>query len=315
MSSSSNKQDENSSSSPSSSSNTHSGSTNSTSTPLSSGSGSQASTLPINSDYQEQISNNNLAEGWGSLIPINPAKHNAYNLCGEGDISFGRLPGLSYVFVRDNLSNQEYRNISKIHFIIKKSGDTIVVRDLSSNGTFINGTFINGQLIGKENCYPLPHLAKIAMGLSNFEVFTFVNTLYEKKEEKMPSDFKLKYFLEDVILGEGATGYVKKCFLKNNPNRKFAVKIMKKARSFLKDFSYESNILSTVSHKNIVNTEDFYENEYSVYMVMEYVRGGDLFDFIKSKGAVTESKARDFFQTGILNQKTSCWMMKWFPHS
>jgi len=76
-------------------------------------------------------------------------------------------------------------------------------------------------------------------------------------------------------LGEGATGYVKKCFLENNLNRKFAVKIIKKARSFLnivKDFSYESNILSTVSHKNIVNTEDFYENEYSVYMVMEYGR-------------------------------------------
>jgi len=52
-------------------------------------------------------------------------------------------------------------------------------------------TFV--KLIGKENCYPLPHLARIAMGLPNFEVFTFVNTFEMKQEEeKMPSDFKLK---------------------------------------------------------------------------------------------------------------------------
>jgi len=295
MSSSSNK--ENSSSLDPSSSNTHSGSTNSAPTPLSSGSGSQsiASTKPLDSDYQDEITDNIVAEGWGSLTPINPAKHNAFNLRGEDDISFGRLPGLSYVFIKSTLSNQEYLNISKKHFIIKKSGDKIEVKDLSSNGTFING-----QLIGKGNSYPLTHLARIAMGLPNFVVFTFVNTSERKlEEEKMPSGFKMKYCLEDFILGEGATGCVKKCFLKNNPDKKFAVKIMKKGRSFLniiKDFSYESNILSTVNHKNIVNTQDFYENDHSVYMVMEYVRGGELFNFIKSKGAVTESKAKDFFQ-------------------
>jgi len=129
------------------------------------------------------------------------------------------------------------------------------------------------------------------MGLPNFEVFTFVNTFEKKQEEeKMPSDFKLKYFLEDVILGEGATGYVKKCFLKNNLNRKGSL------LNIVKDCSYESNMLSTVSHKNIVNTEDFYENEYmNVYIVREYVRDEGLFDFIKSKGPVTKSKARYFF--------------------
>ena len=267
-------------------------------TPQSSGSASQSlpSTKPVEEeDYQEEIANQNQMP-WGQLNPVNPDKYSAFNLSGEGEIKFGRIPNHHYVFVKEYLTPQEYMNISKTHFTISKQGDgSIQIRDLSSNGTFVNRT-----LIGKNNTYPLTHLCVIGMGLSNHDVFTFINLAEKKKEEeKMPAEFKEKYILEHMILGEGRQGCVKKCFLREQPDRKFAVKVITKGRSLdshITDFSYEASILSSVEHQYIVKIFDCFENEHYLYMVMEFVRGGELFDFVKNKGPVDEKRAAKFFR-------------------
>ena len=36
----------------------------------------------------------------------------------------------------------------------------------------------------------------------------------------------------------------------------------------------------------------WYENEDTLHLVMEYVRGGELFGFIKERGKLTEQEAR-----------------------
>jgi len=230
------------------------------------------------------------------LNPVNPVRYSAFILSGDTEMKFGRHPDHDYAFDKEMLTQQEYLNISKTHFTIKKDADgSINIKDLSSNGTFVNRT-----KIGKNNTYPLTHLCVIGMGLPNHDVFTFINMAEKKKEEeRMPEGFKEKYILEHMILGEGRQGCVKKCFLKEQPNRKFAVKVLTKGRSLdshISDFSYEASILSSVEHEYIVKVFDCFENEHYLYMVMEFVQGGELFDFVKNKGAVDERRAAKFFK-------------------
>lgn len=276
---------------------------NPTQSSSSSGTGTQTDNLPstltpVESDYQEVILEAaQQSQVWGSVNPVNDRKYHSLNLRGEEKITFGRFPNCSYVFdkLRDNLSDTEYLNISKIQFIIKKTGNSVNLKNKSSNGTFIDGNYVK-----KEVEYPLAHLSIISMGLAGNKVFQYVDRNAKEFEERtMPLAFKEKYsLLHNKILGKGATGEVKVCFPVANPTKYFAVKILRKGRSFqvVKDFGYEANILGTVEHQNIVKVIDSYENEHNVHMVMELVEGGELFDHIKNNGPVVEEKAKHYFQ-------------------
>ena len=284
------------SASASSSNPTSTSSTSDPTPPLSSSSGSQslASTHPIEEhEYQDQIEENT-RNGWGQVVPVNPGRgYSAFNLNGEDPITFGRHPDLSYVFDKERVFN-DYRHISKKHFVIKKyvNGDVKII-DLSSNGTFVNGT-----MVGKGRIYPLTHLCTISMGLPELQIFTFINFEDKKREdEQMPVEFKGKYALENVMLGEGAYGKVKKCFLKRDPSKKFAVKILKKGMysNNKYDIAYEASILATINHQNIVKVEDCFENKDYLYMVLELVNGGELFHYVKNKGPIAEERASKFF--------------------
>ena len=267
-------------------------------TPNSSNSGSQslASTYPIEeSEYQERIEENIQNEGWGQLVPVNPGQgYHSFNLQGDAPITFGRHPDLNYVFRKELIPN-DYLHISKKHFHIQKyENGEVKISDTSSNGTFVNGT-----IVGKGRDYPLTHLSTISLGLPDLRVFIFINHEDKRREdEKMPAGFKAKYSLENVMLGEGAYGTVKKCFLKQKPSLKFAVKILKKgmySKNDKYDIAYEASILAKIHHQNIVTIKDCFENENYLFMVMELVSGGELFHFIKNKGPMTEEQAAKFF--------------------
>jgi serine/threonine protein kinase len=48
----------------------------------------------------------------------------------------------------------------------------------------------------------------------------------------------------------------------------------------------EVNFLKELNHKNIVKVEEFFFEESSMKVVMEYVEGGDLEKYINLKGAL-----------------------------
>ena len=58
----------------------------------------------------------------------------------------------------------------------------------------------------------------------------------------------------------------------------------------------EIKILSLFMHPHIARLYEFIETPTDIFVVMEYVKAGELFDYIVEKGRLLEDEARRFFQ-------------------
>jgi serine/threonine-protein kinase GIN4 len=124
-------------------------------------------------------------------------------------------------------------------------------------------------------------------------------------------------------LGKGATGRV---FLATNviTNQKAAVKIVSKAALANDSTNDDDNnnnpndeqdcdsaglsygiereiiIMKLLNHKNVLRLYDVWETEKALYLVLEYVEGGELFDLLVDSGPLPEKTAVEFFSQIIL---------------
>ncbi|XP_053984101.1 calcium/calmodulin-dependent protein kinase type 1 isoform X1 [Hylaeus volcanicus] len=111
------------------------------------------------------------------------------------------------------------------------------------------------------------------------------------KDDKSPS-VEDKYVLKE-LLGTGAFSEVRLAESKDRPNQMFAVKIIDKKALKGKEDSLENEIkvLRRLTHPNIVQLLETFEDKHKVYLIMELVTGGELFDRIVEKGSYTEKDA------------------------
>lgn len=58
----------------------------------------------------------------------------------------------------------------------------------------------------------------------------------------------------------------------------------------------EIKILRLFMHPHIIRQYEVVETHSDIYVVMEYVKSGELFDYIVEKGRLQEEEARIFFQ-------------------
>ncbi|XP_050961952.1 serine/threonine-protein kinase BRSK2 isoform X3 [Labeo rohita] len=105
------------------------------------------------------------------------------------------------------------------------------------------------------------------------------------------------YRLEKT-LGKGQTGLVKlgvHCIT----GQKVAIKIVnreKLSESVLMKVEREIAILKLIEHPHVLKLYDVYENNKYLYLVLEHVSGGELFDYLVKKGRLTPKEARKFFR-------------------
>lgn len=58
----------------------------------------------------------------------------------------------------------------------------------------------------------------------------------------------------------------------------------------------EIDILKLIRHPNIIQLFEIIETPKQLFLIMEYVSGGELFDYIVKKQKLKEDEASDFFQ-------------------
>ena len=114
-----------------------------------------------------------------------------------------------------------------------------------------------------------------------FDKSTFV--FYKKT--KINDEYKF-----GETLGEGSFGTVRRAVHKQTGQER-AIKIFKKRQQDERKLLLEVNILSKLTHPNIMEIYEFYEDKANFYIVSELCKGGELFDKITEKGCFKEAEA------------------------
>lgn len=127
--------------------------------------------------------------------------------------------------------------------------------------------------------------------------------IVEKAEEvaqvhegpNVESEMQAKYQLMEV-LGVGSTSTVHRCVRKDT-QEDFACKIIdcqlieERFQGMMQQFQTEIEALRQLKHPSIIRLYDVYLTENKIFIVMEMMKGGELFDYVVQKGTLTEKEA------------------------
>ena len=109
------------------------------------------------------------------------------------------------------------------------------------------------------------------------------------------------YFLGET-LGIGSFGKVK-LGEHEKYGQKVAIKILNKKHIYLVNMNLklrrEIQILKMFIHPHIIRLFEIIYTKSDIFMITEYISGGELFDYIIENGRLTESESRRFFQQMI----------------
>ena len=117
------------------------------------------------------------------------------------------------------------------------------------------------------------------------------------------NDFQKNKILCDFIIkekiGEGTFSTVKLA-INRQTHEKVAIKIMQKNKIILdedkKRLEREIQVLKILRHPNLVQLYSVVETDEKIYLIMEYIKGIELFDYIVNKKKLSEKEAFIFFQ-------------------
>ncbi|KAF9916368.1 hypothetical protein BX616_003954 [Lobosporangium transversale] len=181
--------------------------------------------------------------------------------------------------------------ISVQQFLVYKEIDCgvecVYLRDLSDNGTFVNGT-----IIGQGKIIRLQHGDTISYLHSRKDDKDVLGRVYKFQNGDQDDDltFDSQFVLGDP-LGRGGFAIVYKTTEKKTDTI-YAVKVYKKSTNFnrkmILSLQREIGALMSIDH--------VFSEETNHYVVIEYAKGGELFDIVKKKGQFTEPEARLVFQ-------------------
>lgn len=143
-------------------------------------------------------------------------------------------------------------------------------------------------------CMDFCHPFLLCFGGSHFDAQEPI--LRSNDQNLSVSKFSDVYELREK-LGEGGYANVMKAVsVKNKARRPVAVKIVSKENLKAKDelaLRKEFEILTSLNHSNIVQAFEFFEEKDFLYVVLEYLEGGELFDRIVKKTRYNEAEARE----------------------
>ena len=133
--------------------------------------------------------------------------------------------------------------------------------------------------------------------------YSFTNSLYNSRFNYNDNPLIHRKYIGQFILGEklgqGTFGIVVLA-THQLTKEKVAVKILEKEKIIQEAdktrIEREIKILKNLRHNNIVHLYDIKETPSSLYIIMEYVQGKELFDYIVSKRRLSEIEACNFYQ-------------------
>jgi calcium-dependent protein kinase len=104
------------------------------------------------------------------------------------------------------------------------------------------------------------------------------------------------YEFDPKILGEGTYGVVFKAREKDTDQYRAIKRIAREKIRNYQRFLNEINALKTLDHPNVIKLFEIYEDKEYIYLVQEYLEGGELFEYIVSKEYLDEVQTARIFK-------------------
>eukprot|EP00128_Syssomonas_multiformis_P012683 Colp12_sorted_trinity150504_noHs@10962 len=224
------------------------------------------------------------AKIWGKLLPLDP-RFDLIDLVKDSYL-FGRNKAqCDFLYDGPQISNKHCMVYKKI---ADDESITAFIEDLSSNGTFVNGI-----KIGKGKTVVLNNNDEVSFALKKNKVF-----MYHDQQASSGELLNDTYYVTK-LLGAGNFAEVKLGISKHSGER-FAIKILNKKKFVMQPAMRDSmldevNILKEVSHPCIISVHDMVETDTNLYIVLEYVTGGELFDHIVKVQRFAEKPCKFLF--------------------
>ncbi|CAH2003894.1 unnamed protein product [Acanthoscelides obtectus] len=258
--------------------------------------------MAFESEERNVNGHNMLKKQWGRLISCLP-QLSSIDLV-HSTLTLGRSDECDVVIYKSKFLPNQLLFISKKHFIIERDPEDAAITyiiDLSKNGTYLNNI-----LIGRNKRVILQSNDCIAIG-ERLKVYIFKSMNYVVDENYLPEAYKNKYELSH-FLGKGACGEVRLAYDKYTC-QKYALKKITKGRdtaSQLHNINHpnriymEISILWNLSHPLVVGMESMVETEEDIFIVLEYVRGGELSKRLSSHSNLSEANSKFLFYQIVL---------------
>ncbi|KYR01465.1 protein kinase 1 [Tieghemostelium lacteum] len=225
---------------------------------------------------------------WGRLISLNPIYPSIE--IRKDAVTFGRTVDVCDVTYKAPTVSGRHCKIYRDPTV--KLSNIVFVDDTSTNGTFVNGELIGkGSKILIQNGFEISVIPK--QGSEKIS-YIFYDCFEEKKEVDQGGP-QSNYDLREV-LGTGNFATVRLAVQKSS-GEKYAVKIIDKKKMSMTSKRKDSlmdevNVLSKVKHTNIISIVDKFETQKNLYLVLELVTGGELFDKIVENTKFSENICR-----------------------
>ncbi|KAK4699362.1 ser/thr/tyr protein kinase RAD53, partial [Phenoliferia sp. Uapishka_3] len=221
---------------------------------------------------------------------------------GKWEIRVGRNPKSDLCLNGKKISSNQAR------IWIDESGEEEGVR---LEDTSTNGTFVRGRKVGKGKITLLESGDEIIFGpattsFTNDFRYIFQGPHGSKSSSNSNQPWGIaessgggiheKYDVREQI-GKGSFATVRKG-IRRSDGKMMAIKIIMKARfsanlKTMEMIGREVEIMKALDHKYCVRYIDYFEDEQRMWLVMEYVDGGDLLDYVMKRSGLSESETRE----------------------
>jgi len=242
-------------------------------------------------------------ESWAYLQSMSPYYPSAYLLNkhmddeGRAGYLLGRSPECDLVLDKKEISKRHCLIYKETGATAKLKGLRIFLKDLSFNGTYVNNKRIGinervllkmGDLI---HFYSMRNEANTSISNPSFKILL----PYVYETNSCEAEYQLY-----GRLGKGNFAVVYRGVHKKS-GRVVAVKVIDKTRflhrpAAIKAISQEVSILMGLEkHPSVVKVEKFFNEEKRMFLILEYVQGGELFNLILERKSISEIDTRFIF--------------------
>lgn len=216
----------------------------------------------------------------------------------DSEFAAGRSENNDLSLTLKDLPEKILCRISKVHFTLKRENcdlsNPVYIQDHSRNGTYVNGERISTRILQNNDV--------ISLANPHYKAFVF-NDLSPNEAEGFPKEITSSYYISRK-LGSGACGLVRLVYDRRTCIQ-YAMKIVKKnmlAMSVLPTSNNnpervlnEAVIMKSLKHPCVIKMHHILDKPDAVFMVLEFMKGGDLLNRIIDNKRLSERISKLFF--------------------